>query len=465
MNVLAFDIASGGLVVALFDEKLAAANLVEIPWHIKLQPDGAAVLTVAALDNAVVAACARFKGRAIDALSFSAFMHNLVLLDESGQPVSPIFTWMDQRGGAAVERLRRQFGEEFHYRTGCRYHPMFPVFKLGSLRLPGVRRISSAKAFLIEGLTGACAEDRGTASTTGFYNACEGIWDERILESVGLSASFLPQLVERDAIVGNVSRAAAAKYGLPEGTPLIAGSGDGFLANAGSACDIPGRVAVTLGTSASVRRVLPSPFLDDATGTFCYHATSGSYLVGCASNNGGNVLDWARATFAALPTEPTKRLDVPVFIPHLYGERSPDWDSSLKARWQGVSAHHSREDLVRAVVEGVMFNLVHYVEILARTSPEPIRQAIISGNGFGAPLTASTLAAVLDVPVLRPRDAGLASLRGAAACGFRGLGVDPSAVLEGLVANAEVVRGVFPEETRARYRRYREVRDRALETK
>ena len=39
MNVLCFDIASGGLSAAIFDEHLIAAHAVEVPWTIALGSD------------------------------------------------------------------------------------------------------------------------------------------------------------------------------------------------------------------------------------------------------------------------------------------------------------------------------------------------------------------------------------------------------------------------------------------
>src|SRR5437867_927993 len=155
MNVLCFDISSGGLSAAIFNEELAASHLIETAWQIPVEEDGSAVLDVKTFEAAFSNSCrGTVRPVHIDAISFSAFMHNFLLLDASDRPLTPIFTWLDSRGSDGVDRIRSQFGSSFHERTGCRYHPMFPVFKLASLRVPGAKRVGTATSFPIAMLTG-----------------------------------------------------------------------------------------------------------------------------------------------------------------------------------------------------------------------------------------------------------------------------------------------------------------------
>ena len=74
-------------------------------------------------------------------------------------------------------------------------------------------------------------------------------------------------------VVGTVTDAGGERFGLTSGTTLVAGSGDGFLANAGSGCTTPNRMAVTLGTSGVARQMVPRPALNASAGTFCYRAS------------------------------------------------------------------------------------------------------------------------------------------------------------------------------------------------
>src|SRR6184192_3075567 len=56
MNILCFDISTGGLAAAVFDENLQASKPFEIPWRIVVAADGAATLDVAFFNPAVAAA-------------------------------------------------------------------------------------------------------------------------------------------------------------------------------------------------------------------------------------------------------------------------------------------------------------------------------------------------------------------------------------------------------------------------
>ena len=465
MKVLCFDIASGGLSAAIIDEHLTALHAVEVPWTISLGSDGSAVLDLQTFDAALLEGfrllqeSASTNRIAVDGICISAFMHNCIFLDERNKPLSPIFTWLDRRGEDGVEVVRRKLGDRFHSLTGCRYHPMFPVFKIASPSLrPLFARFATVKTIALERLTGNSVEDYGAASAAGLLDVRQSGWAPEILSLVQLQTSMLPALGRREQIVGTVSANAAARYGIQSGVPVVAGSGDGFFATLGSGCERSDRIAITLGTSASVRRVVDHPVLDEAAGTFCYRADEKTFLLGCAGNNGGNVLDWARAVFGRLPAAAAEYDDLPVFIPLLNGERSPEWDPGVRASWHGVSSTHTADHLVQSVVDGVVFNLAHYVAMVERASGVPTRQAILSGNGFLNPATVQTLAALLDAEVRLPSNQGMATLRGAALCGLRGLGVDASAAVEEIVSSAAVISPNNADVIRKRFDRYMEIR-------
>ena len=237
----------------------------------------------------------------------------------------------------------------------------------------------------------------------------------------------------------------------------MSGSGDGFLANVGSACTNAKRMAVTLGTSGAARQMVSTPALNPSAGTFCYRASSNAFLLGCASSNGGNVLDWARRSFGPVATlTPGRKL--PIFLPWMNGERSLEWDPELQPSWHDRTAEHAPPDLARAVAEGVLFNLAQYVEVVERESGVSAGQIVLSGNGFRDPLLAPILASVLGRELLQPAAAGLATLRGAAVCAWKALGHDASVALEGMIERAEVVKPSHDEALLQRFERFKTLR-------
>ena len=301
---------------------------------------------------------------------------------------------------------------------------MFPVFKLASLHvsssdvLSKTAHVVSVKSFLLYALTGSWVEDHGMASASGLYDIAGDCWYGELLALVELNREQLPPVRSRTGIVGRITLKAARDYGLPENVAVINGSGDGFLASIGSGCETPAKLSVTLGTSAVVRQSLSQPALKSSSGTFCYKASEDSYLLGCAGSNGGNVLDWGRSILGILK-DADLSADPPIFIPFLHGERSPDWNPQLTGSWHGLTARHSAADLSRSILEGVIFNLAHFVEIVQRTSGKPAADIVLSGNGFLHPLAAPILAAIVDAAVWIPSEPGFASLRGAGICALR----------------------------------------------
>jgi gluconokinase len=282
------------------------------------------------------------------------------------------------------------------------------------------KRVVSIKTLLVNRLTEKWIEDHGVASASGLFNVANGDWDSEVLNIVGLELGILAPVISRTEITGRVTRNAAAEFGLTEGIPVVAGSGDGFLANLGSDCEAPARLAVTLGTSAAARQTLNRPVLDLAAGTFCYRADEDAFILGCAGSNGGNILDWGRQILGDLPDAAASE-DLPIFIPLLHGERSPDWDPHLTGTWYGLTARHTAADLSRSILEGVIFNLAHFIEIVQQTSGERAADLVLSGNGFLHPLAAPMLASVAGISTWMPQTPGLASLRGAGVCALRAL--------------------------------------------
>jgi gluconokinase len=440
MEVLCFDISSGGIAAALFDEQLKASATKEIPWELHRDAQGRATLSADDIEAAILALAKNFEGASPPAaVSIASFMHSFLVLSSCCAPLSPVFTWLDTTAPEGIDAVRRRLGGQFHERTGCHYHPMFPVFKLAAHPPGRGNRVGSPKAWLGWELTGAFAEDFGMAAASGMLQARAGKWDEELLSLAGLELPDVPSIVEPQAIVGTVSESAVSRFGIPQGTAVVSGSGDGFMANVGSACTTPRRMAVTLGTSGVARQMVSTPALNANAGTFCYRASSETFLLGCASSNGGNVLDWARNEFGPIGSAPSER-ELPIFLPWMNGERSLEWNPEMKPSWHGRTATHTPADLARAAAEGVLFNLAQYVEVIARESGIRAEQIVLSGNGFRDPLLPSLLASLLGRELLQPADAGLASLRGAAVCAWRALGHDASPALEELVERAEVVK-------------------------
>jgi gluconokinase len=322
-----------------------------------------------------VAAEAAEAGHRVRGLSFSAAMHSLLALDGDGRPLTPSLTWADTRATEQAERLRGTAeGLELHRRTGTPVHPMSPLVKLLWFRerspevYAAAARWVGIKEYVLADLTGRCVVDHGIASASGLLDSARLDWDEEALAATGVRRAQLPDLVPTTEVLP-LRADVADELGLDRGTPVVAGGGDGPLANLGVGAVLPGVAACSIGTSGALRVTVEKPGIDPLGRVFCYLLTEGRWVVGGAVNNGGSVLRWAAdALFPevegdAVPLMLHLAERVPpgsgglLMLPYLMGERAPHWSALPRGAYVGLTRAHRREHLVRAALEGVCLQL------------------------------------------------------------------------------------------------------------
>jgi L-xylulokinase len=144
-----------------------------------------------------------------------------------------------------------------------------------------------------------------------------------------------------------------------------------------------------------------------------------------------------------------------LFHPFLYG--SP-YDEPASAGFFGLRAWHDRAHMLRAVIEGAIFN--HRTHALALGSAFDLSRAAITGGGSSTPRFAQRFADVLGLPIDIPEAREVGALGVAIAAGV-GVGVYPS--LEAGVAKACRVAARYQPDAEhhaassARYQRYAEI--------
>ncbi len=350
------------------------------PGFAEQDPDAVASATLAATAETVRAA--RAAGHRVAGLAFSTAMHTLMGLGPDGAPVTPLVTWADNRAADLAARLRTGArGLALHRRTGTPVHPMSPLLKLRWFAdeepdvAAGVRHWVGIKDYVMQRMTGELVVDHGVASTTGLFNLGDEDWDAEALTYAGVSREQLPELVPTTAALP-LDDEGARLVGLAAGTPVVAGGGDGPLANLGLGAIRPGTVACSIGTSGAVRVVSDTPRVDERGRVFCYVLAPHRYVIGGAVNNGGIVLDWladaiapdvAAEAVAAGRSRAAALLEIAgrspagsrglLFLPYLLGERAPHWSGHPSGVYLGLTREHRREDLLRAAVEGVCLQL------------------------------------------------------------------------------------------------------------
>ncbi|HEX7063600.1 MAG TPA: gluconokinase [Bacillales bacterium] len=384
------------------------------------------------------------KGLEIAGVSFSAAMHSLIAIDETGRPLTRSITWADQRSIEETSQLKTDGrGLLIYRRTGTPIHPMSPLTKLIWFRKhdPGVFKSAykwiSIKEYIFYRLFHELIVDYSIASATGLFNLESLDWDEEALKVAGISRGQLSEPVPTTQIIKGLESEYAAKIGLSEDIPFIIGASDGVLANLGVGAIEKGSVACSVGTSGAIRTVIPNPVTDSQGRTFCYALTEEHWVVGGPINNGGIAFRWLRdnvfddmtAEASGNPydllTERARKVRPGtqglLFLPYLTGERAPYWNADTKGVFFGLTLNHNRNDMIRAVLEGVMYQMDSVVEALKETGVEPF-EFRATGGFTKSELWRQIMADIFEREILVPEGASSACF-GAALLGMKALGI------------------------------------------
>ncbi|MCL6506894.1 MAG: xylulokinase [Bryobacteraceae bacterium] len=336
-------------------------------------------------------------GKDIRGVGLSGQMHGLVLLDAQDRVIRPALIWCDQRSQAQVDYVNRTVGRENVLAFTA--NPVLTGFTLPKLlwvrdHEPGnfarIRRMLLPKDYVRFCLTGEYATEVSDASGTALFDVVRRRWSSQMLERLKLDAEILPQVYESSDVTGKVTESAAAATGLAPGTPVVGGGGDQAASAVGNGVVEPGIVSCTLGTSGVVFAHMDKPAYDPLgrVHTFC-HAVRGAWHVMGVTQGAGLSLQWFRnhlapgteydALTAEAATAPPLSHGL-FWLPYLMGERTPHLDSTARGGWIGLTAKHTRADLLRSLLEGVSYSQKDCLDIIEAmgVSVESVRA---SGGG------------------------------------------------------------------------------------
>ncbi len=453
--VLGIDIGTSGAKCLLMDPtgRVVASALKDYPLYTprpgwaEQNPDdwwNAAVLGIRELLSKEKDSAQKIAG-----ISFSGQMHGLVALNREGKVIRPAILWCDQRTQKQCESITKTAGG-LQGLLGLTNNCMLTGYTGGKLlwlreeepdSFHSMVKFLCPKDYIRFKLTGVPATDVSEASGTGFFDTRARKWCESLISMVHLPRSVFFFFFESTEQAGSVTEEAAEITGLPAGIPCYAGGGDAVIQAVGSGLVSPGTIGIVIGTAGNVsmsfNAFTPNP--EGKLQMFCGNEP-GLWTSFGATQTAGGAYRWVRDMFCRDLVHEAKRTGQNVyelmnheaeqagpgahgilFAPYLSGERCPYPDPNARGIFYGMSLSTTREDMIRAVMEGITFSLRQIAGIYQELMP--LEAAVSSGGGAASPLWLQMQADIFGLPVKTVSAASEGGAYGAALVGGVGCGM------------------------------------------
>ena len=414
---LTYDLGTTALKTALIDTQgqVAAACTLEYPpqhpapGQVEMEPEAywrAAVETTHQV-------LAQAPGEVL-AVGFSSQAQTFVPLDAAGQPLYPAMVWLDNRSQEIAEAWQAQWLslERFQQISGYGFIPPgMTVFKLAWLRqnAPGAHqawKFLFLPDYITYRLTGETVTDPVLARMGGMFNLERNDWDPDLLAAAGVSREQLPTVLPPGGVAGRLHARAAAVLGLPPGIPVCTGSNDQLTGALGAGNVHPGMVSETTGTALAVIGTTLA-LLRDARLVAGEHPAPGLFYAMSYSNTSAVLLTWLREICGSegedFPTflRGVERIppgcDGLTLLPHFSGA---PYNPSARGMMLGLGLNHTRQHLVRAVMESCACLLREHLEPFAAQAP--LREVRSMGGAARSDVWLQMKADLLGLPVERP---------------------------------------------------------------
>lgn len=440
MTILVIDIGSSSARAMLFDDQAEpiADTTTSAPYHMTTTPPGAATFDAAELrqqvETCIDGVLRHPAARDIHAVAMATLVGNVLGVDGTGDPLTPIYTYADTRSAEDVDFLKTQVNPSSKLqRTGCPIHTAYQPGRLRWLRRTQPELFARVTTWLDLGTYlyrhwfGDAPCSYSVASWSGMLNRAELTWHPRWLYALDMDATVFPPLADYSDTVSGLVPAYADRWPILRDVPFCLAVGDGAAANIGSGCVDESRVALTVGTTAALRIVSGDILPHVPDGLWAYRVDAQYHLIGGATSEGGNIFQWARETLRLdgdLEAELMRRVPDShglTFLPLLAGERSPGWATDASGSVVGLRLSTTPLDILQAALEGVALRLSLIADQLIPLTGDTA--SIIGGGGAlrESSAWAHILANALNRPLHVLADEEITA-RGAAILALRALG-------------------------------------------
>jgi len=364
------------------------------------------------------------------AISLSTQGGTVIPVDRDYNSLYRAITWLDRRGVEILSQNRKLEAKniEFYSKTGWRLDANISFMPLWWLRenqsevFNKIHKVLYVNDYVQKKITGTCYQDPSNSSITLFYNVKDGKWDKDILNLLNFDESKFSEVKNPGEFVGYLSEEICRKMDIKGRVKVINGSHDQFCAGVGAGILDESEMLLATGTAWVIFKMLNKPLLDSkrffAIERFSIKKNNIEDKFGLVYSipAAGASLRWFATMVMDLENEKklfrllddnTEKLEKIknniVFYPYLTGAFGPDFDSSRKASFLNVEIGHSYLDLVKAIMEGVGFQLKKILAVLAKKGIKP-KSIKMTGGGARSKIWPQIIADVTNLDILVPEN-------------------------------------------------------------
>lgn len=376
----------------------------------------------------------------IKGIIYTAHMAGVLPLDKDGNPLRNIIIWLDERAAGLPKDIWKGIIKISGYnifklinflrvtggapsKTGK--DPISKILWIREYERDIYRKtaiFSDVKGYLIYRSTGNVITSPDEAHLTWLADTRNkfAAWYKPLLRKYGLSENHFPKIYESVSIAGYLTDDAANDLGLKANIPVIVGSGDLTAAAIGSGAVAEGEPHIYIGTSNWIAAHINKRKVDVLH--YIGSLLSGipnKYLLIAEQEVAGAALDWAIEFLKIdggnykhvenLVKSSTPGANKLIFLPWMYGERSPIDDPYVRGALINLSFLHGDKDILRAIMEGVALNIRWAYKYFKRLI-KPADMINVVGGGVSSDTWCQILADTLNIKIRRlldPQDAGL----------------------------------------------------------
>ena len=423
------------------------------------------------------------KASSVSALNICAQMCGTLPVDIDGKPLTNCLTWLDTRSEEIAVRITKGIIRVGGYglipllrwlwitHGAPNLSGRDPTSKILWLReqLPElwnhIHKILDVKDYLLYRCCGRYITTPDSAHLTWLMESKpdKKCWSPTLLSRLDINPELLPEICRSTDIIGELQAKAAAELGLTKGTIVVAGAGDVTASALGAGSVNLTDTHLHIGTSswsgAHVNRQIVDVY--NNIGAIC-SADPENYLLIAAQQSGGLCLDWACRLLGVMDSGTPDyvainsllenseiRTSNPLFLPWLMGECVPRKIPMNRAGFINLSHHHDKQDIFRAILEGVALNIRWSYKRMNKLLDNKGANIRFLGGGANSKTWCQILADILQAPIMQMDMPHFGGVRGGAMLASVAVGWNKN--IDEAVKTAKIRQTFYPDPNKSDY--------------